>query len=419
MISRRAFIGGGLAAVAVARQAVARVSIFPFGPACFDVTATSALIWCRTDGPAPVHVAYGTTATNLDQLSAPTAATESTDFTAVVELTGLRPATGYFYRALTPDGAGTVLGFFRTAPADARELRLAWSGDMEAGHRPFSLLDHVTALRPDLFLMVGDTTYADVPKEHFKPTLVHYRLKHRENRVDAPLQRLLRQTAVTAIWDDHEVENDFDGTHPALGEGRQAFREYWPVRSPDLLYRHLAWGPLLEVFVLDCRSYRSPPGETAPGRSMLGAAQKAWLTTGLAASTATFKVIVSSVPFLGSSRQDSWHGYAVERQEIQAALKRANVRNVIVLSADIHMALDFESDGLQQLVAGPIGAWPHCSGRHADARRKELRKAGRPFLCDGMNFGALTLRPGARPEAEVTFFDDTAQVRHRRVFAAS
>jgi alkaline phosphatase D len=224
----------------------------------------------------------------------------------------------------------------------------------------------------------------------------------------------LRVTPVTAIWDDHEVENDFDGTHAALTEGRQAFREYWPVRATGVLYRRLAWGPLLELFVLDCRSHRSPQSETGPGRTMLGTAQKTWLTAGLAASTAAFKVVVSSVPFLGSSRQDSWHGYPGERDEILAGLRRDNVRNVVVLSADIHMALDVESRGVQQLVAGPIGAWPHCAGPHAAARREDLRASRRPFLCDGPNFGALTVRPGVRPEAELTFVDDKGAVRHRR-----
>jgi alkaline phosphatase D len=151
-----------------------------FGPASFDVTATSALLWHRTDAPSQLRVEYGTSATVLDRSVGPVAATHATDFTVVTELTGLSPATTYFYRALTPEGGGGVVGHFRTAPVDAREVRLTWSGDMEAGHQPFGLLEHVTASRPDLFLMIGDTAYADFPKEKFKAMLAHYRLKHRE-----------------------------------------------------------------------------------------------------------------------------------------------------------------------------------------------------------------------------------------------
>ena len=74
-----------------------------------------------------------------------------------------------------------------------------------------------------------------------------------------------------AMWDDHEVQNDFDSTHPNIPEGRQAFREYWPVRGavddPTVLYRRFAWGPAADFFVLDCRQYRSPRAmPTAPAR---------------------------------------------------------------------------------------------------------------------------------------------------------
>ena len=419
MISRRGFLGGATAALAVGRARPARAALLSFGPASFDVTSTSALVWHRTDGATRVRVEYGTSATQLDRAAPAVSVTEATDFTLVTELTGLTPATSYFYRAVTSEGAGGLVGHFRTAPADARELRLAWSGDMDAGHQPFALLDHVTAFKPDLFLLVGDTMYSDIPKDKFKPGLVHYRLKHRENRSDGPLQRLLRITPVSAIWDDHEVQNDFNSTHPALAEGRQAFLEYWPVRAPGALYRRLAWGPLLDVFVLDCRSYRSPQTHTGPGKTMLGADQKAWLLTGLAASKAVFKIVVSSVPLLVSSRLDSWHGYQDEQLEVLAALKRDGVRNVIVLSADIHMAIDFQHEVVQELVAGPIGAWPHCRGTHAAARLEALQRLGRPFLCEGVNFGTLTLRPGTRPEAELSFVDEKGTVRHRRVIVAA
>ena len=419
MISRRAFLGGAAATLLTGRARPASAAVLSFGPASFDVTSTSALVWHRTDGPTRLRIEYGTSATHLDRAKLPVSVTGATDFTMVTELTGLSPATPYFYRAVTAEGAGGVVGHFKTAPVDARELRLAWSGDMEAGQQPFSLLDHVTAFKPDLFLLVGDTMYADIPRDKFKPELAHYRLKHRENRSDGPLQRLLRITPASAIWDDHEVENDFNSTHPALPEGRQAFREYWPVRPPSVLYRRLAWGPLLDIFVLDCRSYRSRQDHTGPGKTMLGAEQKAWLLSGLVASKAVFKIVVSSVPFLVSSRLDSWHGYQDEQLEILAALKRDGVRNVIMLSADIHMAIDVPHDVVHELVAGPIGASPHCSGAHAAARLEALQRRGRPFLCEGMNFGTLTLRPGPRPEAELSFVDEKGTVRHRRVVVAA
>ena len=70
------------------------------------------------------------------------------------------------------------------------------------------------------------------------------------------------------------------------------------VASAPLLYRSLRWGRHLELFVLDTRSYRDPnsalDSQQQP-KTMLGSEQLAWLKDGLASSSATWKVIVSSV----------------------------------------------------------------------------------------------------------------------------
>ena len=425
-MNRRRFLGGLLAATAFAPVGRAHAAALSFGPASFDVTATSALVWVRASGGAQVRIEYGTNADLTDAaMTPPVPATGATDYTVVTELVDLTPDTEYFYRGLVSDDGGEwirgAIGRFRTAPVTLREFVFAWSGDMEAGHRPFALLDHVTALRPEFFLMVGDTMYADVPKQRFVASLAHYRAKHRENREDGPLQRLLAAVPTTAIWDDHEVQNDFDRTHPARAVGRQAFREYWPARATNALYRHFTWTPAVEVFVLDCRSYRSPRGfQDVAARTMLGEAQKAWLKDGLARSKATFKVIVSSVAFLPPARMDSWNGYQAERHELVDFIRREQIRNIVVLSADLHHALEYEAHGIHEYVAGPIGAWVHCRGDRAGERRQALEASGRFFICDGANFGAFVVRPDATPpQLEAQLIDAQGTVRHRRIVVAS
>jgi len=415
VIGRRAFLAGA-AAAAVARPPAAQATAFSFGPASFDVTPTSALVWVRAEGRARVHVEYGTRGDLAGATAtSPVSATLATDFTAVTELTGLRADTEYFYRGVSDSGGQGTIGRFRTAPTAARPFTFGWGGDMEAGRQPFSLLERAAGL--DLFLMLGDTMYADVPKSQFSPTLMHYRFKHRENRLDGALQALLRTTPVAAVWDDHEVVNDFDRTYPAIAEGLQAFREYWPTRARTL-YRRFAWGPLVEFIVLDCRSYRSPKGDADAGKTMLGAEQKAWLKTALAGSRATFKVVGSSIPFLPPSRPDSWAGYATERAELVDFIRREGIRNVVVLSADIHMALDWEQDGISEFVSGPIAAVLHCRGAGAEARKRAWATLGRPFLCDALNLGIVDVRPGPPAELDVRIVDAAGAVRMRRVIAA-
>src|SRR5919106_4976135 len=169
----------------------------------------------------------------------------------------------------------------------------------------------MTQSRPDFAVMLGDLIYADdrcpsppnVPGADFQAsTLEHYRAKHRYQREDAALQRFLAAVPVYAIWDDHEVLNNFSGPHePLMPAGRQALREYWPIAvapdDPHRLYRSVRRGKDLELFILDTRQYRSSNSERdGPGKTMLGHAQREWLLDGLAKSTATWKVIVTSVP---------------------------------------------------------------------------------------------------------------------------
>jgi alkaline phosphatase D len=113
-------------------------------------------------GGARVQVEYALSADLAGAtLTPPVDAVADSDFTVTVELTGLAPGWEYFYRGVAATTAGAVrrgaTGRFRTPPASGQEFRLGWSGDMDALHQPFTLLDRVAAEAPDLFLFVGDT----------------------------------------------------------------------------------------------------------------------------------------------------------------------------------------------------------------------------------------------------------------------
>jgi alkaline phosphatase D len=421
-VSRRAFLrrlalGSGATLVGCATSAAPPASsTFAFGPAAADVTATSALVWLCVNGRRRVHVEYGLDRQLRDaQVTPPVDATSETDYTATIELAGLRPGQGYFYRAVA-NGPGTpargAIGRFTTAPGGPALTRFAWSGDLDAGHQPFRLLDRVVETAPHAFIMLGDTIYADLPTSRpAARSLADLRAKHRENRADLHLQRLLATTPVLAMWDDHEAENNFDRTHPLIPDARRAFREYWPVRTSHAaqLYRHCAWGPGADLFLLDCRQYRSPRG-AGSGRTMLGRIQKEWLKDSLRASRALFKFVVSSVPFLGEWTPDAWSGYAEEREELLQFFRAERVPGIVVLSGDAHAALPVQDRGLHEFVAGPIGAGPLCQV-YPPARAQLARQPF--FMCDEPNFGLVTIRPAASPpEAQVEFRDGANAIRY-------
>ncbi len=325
-----------------------------------EVTPDRATLWVRADTNQPVRVRYGP-AHDPDALRHADVALDSgRDQTGRAVLDTLTPGTRYAYEVRQEDAR--VRGTFVTAPlpdADA-PVRLVWSGDLggsgycrdvEDGYRIFRAM---ARRQPDLFLFVGDTVYADqvcgarphAPgADYVASTLAEFHGKHRYNRADPVLQEFFRSTGVFAIWDDHEVRNNFaGGSEPLMAVGLQALLDYWPIQGPPeeprRLYRAFRWGRHVETFILDTRQYRSANADPdGPEKTMLGAAQRAWLLRGLAASDATWKLVVTSVPlgmFTGGRYSDSWSsanlfgfaratptGYAHERDAILRVHPRA------------------------------------------------------------------------------------------------
>jgi alkaline phosphatase D len=226
-----------------------------------------------------------------------------------------------------------------------------------------------------------------VPGYDFVATrLAEFRAKHRYNREDQAVQEYLRTLSVYAVWDDHEVTGDFAGPGERLMPvGRQAFLDYFPIEppaaEPGRLYRKFRWGKLLELFILDTRQYRSANRATdGPGKTMLGSAQKQWLLDAVTSSTATWKVIASSlalsVPSVGRRPRDAWSnanvlgfpeegatGFAVERDAILRALRAAGVKNLVFVGADVHHAELIRHHptpgwSFHEFIAGPLSAAP-------------------------------------------------------------
>jgi alkaline phosphatase D len=181
-------------------------------------------------------------------------------------------------------------------------------------------------------------------------------------------------------WDDHEVANNWSDSKDLMGDSRyvvkdipllvaratQAFHEYAPLRPHDAeeslrIYRKISYGRLLDVFVLDMRSYRGPntnnlqPVESAE-TAFLGNAQVAWLKQELKNSNAVWKVISADMP-IGLNISDDyvnnppqrWEGVAngddgpaagreLEIARLLSFIKHKHIDNVVWLTADVHYA---------------------------------------------------------------------------------
>lgn len=333
-----------------------------------------------------------------------------TDYAATIALQGLVPSTRYRYhilvgKAQTGENHHEVTlaarGEFTTLP-DGRTsvpLTFAWSGDLGGQHRcrvgpeGYPIFEVIRRQRPDFFLFLGDTIYSDdvCPSPPNEPgadftaiTLSEYRARHRYQRGAEALRRFLETVPVYVIWDDHDVKNNFAGPVEAqMPDGRQALQEYWPIATasdnPHRMYRAVRYGADLELFILDTRSYRSRNADRdGPAKTMLGSAQVQWLLEGLKNSTATWKVIATSVPLsipkgggLEVPGNDGWAGgpdgtgFERERQVIVDAILDRKIRNVVFLAGDAHYVqanvYDPNGDGIpdfHEFVAGPLSAAP-------------------------------------------------------------
>jgi alkaline phosphatase D len=379
-----------------------------------DVSADSALVWLRAEAGSRVALQVGEDPSLSQFNSTPAVLVDSgADHSAAIPLDKLLPATRYYFRALVSGKAPGPIASFITAPAetDERKVVFCFSGDTRESYQPFTIMQAVQAQRPDFFLHLGDTIYAD--RGGSARRLEEFWQKYRANRSDPFSQNFFSTTSVYAIWDDHEVEDDYLPGDPLAPIGRKAFLDYWPIRrptsEPERIYRSVRWGRAMELFLLDSRQYRDPKRTT-----MLGRKQHEWLFDTLAQSTATFKFIATTVPMAGGG-SDRWDGYPTERKELLEYISQKKLAGVFFLSADLHYAAVTKipkSSGLIDITAGPLAA-PLNRITNGTAKRFEY------FLAENFNFVKVTVDPKNNDnQALIEFIDQNNRVFHTRIIRA-
>jgi alkaline phosphatase D len=396
-----------------------------------DVDCDSAVVWTRADRPARVRVEWSTIESFRNVLgSVATDAVPDRDFTAKLLLEDLPGGQDIFYRVRLDDIATglsgeTRTGHFRSAPRGRESISFVWSGDTagqgwgidpsRGGYRTYrTMLDN----RPDFFIHSGDHIYADctIPSEQKLPngevwrnittedksaaahTLQQFRGNYKYNLLDENFRGFHAEVPMLAQWDDHEVTDDWSplgsvdadgydesGASRLVARARRAFFEYMPIREiradAGRVYRRISYGPLLDIFLIDMRSYRDSSWNKGAGEGacILGATQLAWLKRELLASNATWKVIAADLP-IGIVSQDAiaLGDGPPERREHEIAdllsfLKRTGVRNTVWLTADMHYTAahyydpnravfsDFEP--FWEFVSGPLHAGTWSAGQ--------------------------------------------------------
>ncbi|MCM2129527.1 alkaline phosphatase D family protein [Larsenimonas rhizosphaerae] len=371
-----------------------------------DVLSDRAVLWSQADRAAFMHVEIADNpafkqARRLPRLGL----LPETGLAGKLDATGLRGWDHLYYRVWFESPGDhralsePVTGTLPLAPTRARDIRLVWSGDVvgqgwgiDEARGGMTIYDAMLKVNPDFFIHSGDTVYADGPleervmlddgsvwnnlmtpaKRKVAETLDEYRGQHAYNLKDRNVRAFNAAVPMLAQWDDHETLNNwypqevladdrYSEKNVALlsQRARRAFLEFTPTRmapdAPQRIYRKFPYGPGMEVFMLDMRTYRGPNStnlqpDASPATAFLGETQFDWLKRALTASTATWKIIAADMPigllvpdgdsgdFEAIANGDPGRplGRELEMARLLTFIRDNHIRNVVWLTADVH-----------------------------------------------------------------------------------
>ncbi len=191
------------------------------------------------------------------------------------------------------------------------------------------------------------------------------------------------------LEDDRYTEKSVD---VLAARARQAFAEYFPIsslrpgRGEGRVHRVVRHGPLLDVFVLDMRTFRnanSPGRQPDDTQGILGREQLEWLKRELSRSRAVWKVIAADMPIglvvpdgetdieaIANGDPGAPLGRELQIAELLRFIKRRRITGTVWLTADVHytsaqhyrpeLAAFGDFEPFWEFVSGPLnaGAFP-------------------------------------------------------------
>lgn len=400
-----------VASAAVLTFPARAVSPVAAGPWCGAVTPQSIAVNAHLTGPGlQVRLAVSTQANfSGASYSPPVTSVAAAGNNVRLDLNGLAADTQYYY-ALEVGGvletAANKTGSFRTLPPPGpSSFRFCFASCgywTESGQYVYQ---KILAENPRFFIHMGDLHYNDT--EDNDVTL------YRENiqdaiTVSAEMGEMVRKLPTQWIWDDHDFcGNTSDRTSLGRTEARQAYRELiphypLPAGGPNAaIYQTFDCGRV-RIILSDLRSERERDSDSdTAAKSMMGLVQKQWFKNQLtAARDAEVPLIVwmSGVPFLSSSTtSDNWGSYKTERKELLEFIRDQDIRNLVIISGDMH-ALAYDDGGTTATYVAGV----HIPVFHGAALTRPGSEKGGPYS------GGVSDGPGRYGIMDIA--DDGSQV---------
>ena len=229
-------------------------------------TTDAITLMCETSRPAKMRVEYA----ELRPL-AQTAETDSANLISEVTLTGLKPATRYFYRVVCVDDSGQELRgpqySFQTAATESMPWAFAVIGDTQRNPEVTrKCAEGAFSKRPNFLLHCGDVVDDGFAKNQWLKDLFE------------PCSILMAQIPTFPVIGNHEKDSHW-------------YYDYFSLPKPEYYYT-FRYGNA-QFFMLDSNRPLAP-----------GSPQYAWLEKELAASKATWKFTCHHHPCFSSDEND-------------------------------------------------------------------------------------------------------------------
>jgi alkaline phosphatase D len=312
----------------------------------------------------------------------------------------------------------TLLALLVTAPAVAQDrplTRIAF-GSCSDQEKPIPIFDKIVDLKPDLYLALGDTIYADVRPEKDLDEMASMKKKYEKLAATPGWQRLTKACPVLATWDDHDYGKDDAGVeYPKKEQSQQIFLDFFnvpgdsPRRAQKGIYSAHTFGRAgkrVQVILLDMRYFRSKlqkadrplPGTrtrpyvpvTDPAATFLGAEQWKWLEEQLR-QPAELRLLVSSIQVVSEEHPyERWTNIPAERDRLYRLIRDTKANGLVVLSGDRHraeLAVDPKAVGYPLFDVTSSG----LNQGHKEWRAPEPNRYRVGSMAHGDNFGLVTI----------------------------
>ena len=262
-----------------------------------------------------------------------------------------------------------------------------------------SIFNVISALKPNAMIWGGDNIYL---REGDFETQANMEARYLKARQVPSIQKLLSTCPQYAVWDDHDFgPNDSHSSFQYKKESLAAFKEMWgnsnygfPKNENNCITGKVSVNDV-DLYLMDNRSFRIPPGTEGVTPQMLGKEQIQWLIEDLKSSKASFKLVVIGSQVLSTVADfENFATYKEEQEYLLQLLAKNNIKNIVFLTGDRHFAelseVKINDLRIIDITASPLTSKPYSNSKEVNVNRVEGTFVGE------QNFAHITFTGSAK-----------------------